>query len=394
MRRCERLSSTLLGAAMLACARAGACPKLVRRSRQAAVDRRLQHRGRRGRRRAHAVGADHRLWLRDSWGANTYATGIALRDFDFSSAGIGVGIRDRFELSFSRQMLDATDGALDGISVSQDVIGAKLRIFGDAVYAQDSWAPQVAIGVQAKRNRGIRDGARIGAPNLVSVVQLGARDEDDVDYYASATKIWLAQGLLVNATVRYTRANQFGLLGFGGDRNDDAAIRAEGTLAYLLRRKVAVGVEYRSRGQNLGSDDESAAWDAFVAWTPNRHVSIVAAYANLGSIAAPLTGESGDQTAPTCPRKWDSEGDRHDAAQANRVDCVRTADAVHVSARRGAAVLPDGRRGETQGRRGRAGRRHARGRAYQLRVRADRADEVQAPALHAVVRAGRRALHL
>jgi hypothetical protein len=231
----------------------------------------------------------------DSWGANTYVTGIALSDFDFSSAGVGVGIRDRFELSFARQMLDATDGALDGISVSQDVIGAKLRIFGDAVYAQDSWAPQVAIGAQVKRNRGIRDAARIGAPDLVDVTQLGARDEDDVDYYLSATKIWLAQGLLLNATLRYTRANQFGLLGFGGDRDDDAAIRAEGSLAYLVRRKVAVGVEYRARGRNLSGDDETAAWDAFAAWTPNRHVSIVAAYVNVGSIAAPLTGQSSEQ---------------------------------------------------------------------------------------------------
>jgi hypothetical protein len=231
----------------------------------------------------------------DSWGANTYITGVALRDFQFTSAGFGVGILDRFELSFSRQMLDATAGALDGMSVSQDVIGAKLRIFGDAVYAQDSWLPQVAIGAQAKRHRGISDAARIGVPGLASVTQLGAHDEEDVDFYASATKIWLAQGLLLNATARYTRANQFGLLGFGGDRDDDATFNAEGTIAYLLQRKVAIGLEYRERGRNLDNDDESAAWDAFIAWTPNRHVSIVAAYVNIGSLGAPLTGSSADQ---------------------------------------------------------------------------------------------------
>lgn len=231
----------------------------------------------------------------DSWGANAHVTGIALRDFEFSSAGIGVGIFDRVELSVSRQMLDATGGGLDGISLSQDIYGAKLRIFGDAVYGQNSWVPQFAIGAQAKRNRGIRGGSRIGNPGLHSVIQFGASDEDDLDYYASATKIWLAQGLLVNATMRYTRANQFGLLGFGGDRDDDAAVRAEGTLAYLLRRKVAVGVEYRSRARHLNIDDEGSAWDAFIAWAPNRQVSIVAAYANLGSIAAPVTGQSADQ---------------------------------------------------------------------------------------------------
>jgi len=88
----------------------------------------------------------------DNWGANSYVTGIGLRDFEFVSAGVGIGIRDRFELSFGRQMLDATDGALDGISLSQDVIGAKLRIFGDAVYGQDSWTPQVVIATTTRRS--------------------------------------------------------------------------------------------------------------------------------------------------------------------------------------------------------------------------------------------------
>ena len=295
MRCCERLFPTLLAAAMLACGAPalaegwlGDQGKLLLTAGFSTIEG--------------AGGGGITPWAlitgygsSDSWGANTHVTGIALRDFDFSSAGVGIGIRDRVELSFSRQLLEGSDGSLDGISVSQDVIGAKLRIFGDAVYAQDSWAPQVAIGVLAKHNRGIRDGARIGAPDLVSVKQLGASDEDDIDYYASATKIWLAQGLLVNATVRYTRANQFGLLGFGGDLEDAATIQGEATLAYLLRRKVAIGVEYRTRDRHLGVDDESAAWDAFVAWTPTRHISIVAAYANLGSIAAPLTGQSADQ---------------------------------------------------------------------------------------------------
>jgi hypothetical protein len=295
MRRCERISSIVLATAMLTCgAPAGAegwfgdQGKLLLTAGFSSVEG--------------AGGGGITPWAlitgygsSDSWGANTYVTGIGLHDFDFTAVGVGVGIRDRVELSFSRQMLEATDGALNGISVSQDVIGAKLRILGDAVYAQDSWAPQLAIGVLAKRNRGIEDGARIGAPDLVSVTQLGASDEDDVDYYISATKLWLAQGLFVNATIRYTRANQFGLLGFGGDRNDDAEVQAEGTLAYLVRRKIAVGVEYRTRGRNLSVDEESAAWDAFIAWTPNRHISIVAAYANLGSIAAPLTGQTADQ---------------------------------------------------------------------------------------------------
>ena len=32
--------------------------------------------------------------------------------------------------------------------------------------------------------------------------------------------MFLAQGLLLNGTVRLTKANQIGILGFGGDKND------------------------------------------------------------------------------------------------------------------------------------------------------------------------------
>ena len=32
-----------------------------------------------------------------------------------------------------------------------DVLGAKLRVAGDAVLDSDSWMPQVAVGVEVKR---------------------------------------------------------------------------------------------------------------------------------------------------------------------------------------------------------------------------------------------------
>jgi hypothetical protein len=33
-----------------------------------------------------------------------------------------------------------------------DTFGAKLKVFGDAVYDQDEWWPQVAVGLQHKKN--------------------------------------------------------------------------------------------------------------------------------------------------------------------------------------------------------------------------------------------------
>jgi hypothetical protein len=231
----------------------------------------------------------------DSLGANVYATVVPLTDFRLLSFGGAFGFRDRVELSVARQQLDATGGSLDGLSVSQDIVGVKVRLFGDAVYRQDSWVPQVAAGAQWKRNRGIDDAADAGLPGLTSVRDLGAADTRSVDYYVNATKLYLAQSILVNATLRFTEANQTGLLGFAGDRNDGYSARGELTLAYLLSRRWAVGAEYRGRPRNLAVDDEQAAWDAFIAWAPTKFVSVVAAYVNLGEVLGPNTGDTGDQ---------------------------------------------------------------------------------------------------
>ena len=229
----------------------------------------------------------------ESYGANVHYTYAPLRDFDFSSYGIGVGLFDRVELTFARQDFEATDTALDGVSVSQDVFGLKVRVFGDAIYSQDTWMPQIAVGVQFKRHRGIED-----AGGLVSVKQLGAQDEDGTDYYVVATKVLLDQSLLLNLQLRYTEANQLGLLGFGGDRDDGYSTEIGASVGYLLTRKLAMGAEYRGKPHNLNVDDESGAWDAFVAWAPTRNISIVAAYLNIGSVLAPVTGVKHDQSGP------------------------------------------------------------------------------------------------
>jgi Protein of unknown function (DUF3034) len=231
----------------------------------------------------------------DSWGANAHYTAVQLRDFRLRSYGVAVGALDRIEASAAADNFDVTGTALNGLSVSQHIYGLKVRVNGDAVYDQDSWAPQTAVGVEYKRNSGIGNGGAVGLPGLVSPTQLGARSETGTDWYLNATKVYLAQSLLVNAVLRYTKANEFGLLGFGGDLDRNRSVEFETTIAYMLTRKFAVGAEYRGKPHNLSVDDERAAWDVFAAWTASRNISIVAAYVSLGSILAPVTKQSRDQ---------------------------------------------------------------------------------------------------
>ena len=226
-----------------------------------------------------------------SWGANAHITDVRLREFDLRTFGVAAGFLDKLEISATRQEFEVTGTALEGLEVSQDIVGIKLRVAGDAVYGQDRLLPQIALGAQFKRNRGIEN-----AGALVSPEQLGARQDKGVDVYVSGTKVLLASSFLVNVTLRYSSANQLGLLGFGGDLESGGKLNAEATVGYLLTRKLAIGGEFRDRHNNLSVDDEGAGWDVFVAYAPNRNVSIVAAYVNLGNILGPATTVDHDQT--------------------------------------------------------------------------------------------------
>jgi hypothetical protein len=131
----------------------------------------------------------------------------------------------------------------------------------------------VSVGAQYKRNN---QGAVLHA--------IGAKSDEGTDYYVSATKLFLSQSLLLDATVRFTKANQIGILGFGGDKHNGYQPELETSVAYLLSRQWALGAEYRMKPDNLGIAKENDWYDAFVAWAPTKHVSLTLAYADLGNI--------------------------------------------------------------------------------------------------------------
>ena len=218
---------------------------------------------------------------RDSWGANAYATRVSVQDYSLDTRGVGVGIADRLELSFATQEFRGSLAPLDALRIRQDIAGVKVKLLGDAVYDQDRWLPQIAVGAMYKRNKGVKGLVALG---VTSVKQLGARDDSGADFYLSATKVLLESSLLLNGTVRATKANQMGILGFGGDQGDSVEPMLEMSAAYLLRRDLVAGVEYRQKPRNLGVDKEKDYYDAFVAWFPSKHLSVTAAYAVLGDI--------------------------------------------------------------------------------------------------------------
>jgi len=198
--------------------------------------------------------------------------------FELDSGGVSVGFNNRFELSMSQQKFGFSN-TVPGESARMNTLGAKVRLFGDAVYDQDKWLPQVAAGIQYKYNEDY---------DLVPKA-LGAEHRSGVDFYLSATKLYLGavfgRNLLLNATLQATKANQFGLLGFGGDRNNHYQLQPAGSVAVMLTDNLIIGAEYRTKPDNLSVFKEQDAKDIFVAWFPVKNLSLTAAYLDLGNIA-------------------------------------------------------------------------------------------------------------
>jgi hypothetical protein len=225
------------------------------------------------------------------FGATAYATTVRTQDYALAGAGAAVSWSDRLEASLARQDFDTRNNlaalGLGGLHLKMDIAGLKLRLAGDAVLDSDLWMPQLAIGVLHKR-------VDAGALTSTLTGPLGA-SRSGTEIYVSATKLFLARSVLVNATLRSTRANQGGLLGFGGAQAAGRRLQPEVSLAWLASRSLAFGVEARAKPDNLnrsvlgaGALKEDDWFDAFVAWAPDKHVSLTLAWVDLGRIVPAL----------------------------------------------------------------------------------------------------------
>ena len=206
-----------------------------------------------------------------------FCTQATVQDFQLNSCGAQVNFYDRLEVSFAKQNFDVDPLSL---TLSQKILGLKLRLYGDLIYS--SW-PQISLGIQHK-----------SLTTDAVAFSLGAHDNKGIDLYLAASKLHLGAiagyNFLWNATVRYTEANEMGLLGFGGPKGN-GGLQAEVSTAILLNKHLAVGIEYRKKPDNLGLKEDD--WrDIFIAWFPNKHINVTLAYIDLGTIAG-LSGQNG-----------------------------------------------------------------------------------------------------
>lgn len=214
------------------------------------------------------------------WGGTVAVSQANVSDFRLDLAAASFNYNNRIEFSIARQTFDLPE-AITG-ELQQTIYGAKYRVLGDVVYGE---LPQISLGVQYKEN------TRHGLPAAV-----GSQRDSDWDVYIAASRAWLNgpfhRTWIANAAVRATRANETGLLGFGGDVEDDHQWVAEVSTGVFLHRSLVVGAEYRQKPDNLSFAPESDWTSLFVAWFPSKSLAVTGAYLDLGEIAG-LTGQDG-----------------------------------------------------------------------------------------------------
>ena len=225
-------------------------------------------------------------------GVSAAVSTLRTNDYDFRATGLAIAFKDRYELSIGKQELGfERDHVVAGQRLNMDVIGLKARIAGEAILDSDNLMPQISVGLLHKK--------MTNSDGLTSTLNsLGIKPEGN-EIYVSATKLLLNKGLLLNGTLRYTNANQNGLLGFGtsaANGNDQARFYPEFSAAYLLKSNLAIGAEYRIKPNNLslavagGNGVAEDEWkDIFVAYTPVKNLTLTLAYVDLGRVAGAFT---------------------------------------------------------------------------------------------------------
>lgn len=172
-------------------------------------------------------------------GASAFYSHAETRDdFKLDTYGVAIGFNNRVELSASQARFELV-APLAGEKIRLNTLGIKVRLMGDAIYDQDNWLPQISLGVQYKYNEDFNF-----VPKLV-----GAKQNDGFDLYLASSKLFLGAvngyNLLLNANLQATKANQFGLLGFGGDKRDSYRVYPAVSAAVMLTDNLLIGTELR-----------------------------------------------------------------------------------------------------------------------------------------------------
>ena len=235
------------------------------------------------------------------WALLSSGPTVAISHLSTQNVGVNImaantSIANMVEVSYAHTMLDVAGSGLGNVNNTGavDNLGMKVKLndMGDSM-------PQFALGLVYKNATGnvIGNVLNGGAP-----LKLGV-DTSSTDVYGVASKIVNIGGknVLLNGVLRATKANQMGLLGFGGGTvagsKTGYTVEPEVSFEIFAADNVVLGAEYRAQPSNGvvatdGALHQNAAYDLHIVYVANKNFTLTAAYANLGQVAPALNGSN------------------------------------------------------------------------------------------------------
>jgi len=178
---------------------------------------------------------------------------------DWTTIGVTDTLFKRLEVSYGYETI-----AQDNASTKRkNNLGAKLLLLPENSF-NTKFLPAISVGSIFKH---------------ASNIGLGT-DSSGPDYYLVATKLitQLPQPVLLSGGVLSTKAKVTGVFGFDKDRDEILF----GNIDIVLPWNFIVGFEYK-QGARYSDFKNANYWDAHIAWTPNKNLSLILAYVDAGS---------------------------------------------------------------------------------------------------------------
>lgn len=222
-------------------------------------------------------------WALLSSGPTVAITNLSTSNLNINSLAVNTSFANRVEVSYARNMLNVSGSTLGGNNTDNvDNLGLKVKLndMGDSM-------PQFAVGLVYKRASG---------PLADYLNTALGTNKTGTDVYAAASKIVNIGGknVLLNGVLRASKANQLGLLGFGGGTTAGSktsySIKPEVSAEVFAADNVIFGAEYRAQPSNgvTATDTvlhQNSAYDFNVVYVASKNFTLTAAYVSLGQVA-------------------------------------------------------------------------------------------------------------
>jgi len=164
----------------------------------------------------------------------------------------------RLEVSYGYEAI-AQDNAT---TKRKNNLGAKLLLLPENSF-DTKFLPAISVGSIFKHT---------------SNVGLGT-DSSGADFYLVTTKLitQLGQPILLSGGVLSTKGKVTGVFGFDKDRDETLF----GNFDVILPWNFIAGFEFK-QGARYADFKNANYWDAHIAWTPNKNLSLILAYVDAG----------------------------------------------------------------------------------------------------------------